>query len=344
LWSPLVDSDEKIVITAIKDMAQESFIAAALLRLGWKVVYRATSERTLSERISEYPGALVIASDDFGEVKNGDPGESIILRGRSHPRGLQAHLNPQSDFELEEILRTRKSLKSERCIPATSATVITIASLGGFTGATTLAISIADHLSRLGKSLLLVDGNRFFPKIASHFQRHNIREQISEIDLGFSLFEARDVEGVLSLARAADNFDFIVIDYGPANIARDGGLRSEDLLFSWLKSSRAKTLLIAREDNQTRRALDQYLAQYGPQHGASPLTLLLTPSKIISGREAHRLLVEARRIYGVDVDLFSRDGRAVEKMENHHSTIALTSPKSPLLRDIARYLERERYS
>ena len=336
--------EEKIAITAIRDMAQEGFIAATLTRIGWNVIYRATSLNALHQKLPDFPGALIFISDDFGEVASGYENQWISLRGRSHPISSRSQLDPHSDFELEELIRSREPQRSIQHIPATTSHVIAISSIGGRTGATSIAITMADQISREGKSVLLVEGNRIHPRISFHFQAHNIRQQISLTQYGFSILEATDGAGIHLLSKEANKYDFIVVDLGPANIAQEGGQRAEDLLSTWVKNSRAKFLLTARDGEKTSGDISHFIENQLRLSSSIDITLALIPSKVLNKREQRRLIEDRGEFHGVLVDVLSKDWRSLEKMESAHSTLALISPKSPLVGDIARYLERGRYS
>ena len=337
-------SDEKLVITAIRDMNQEGFIASSLARSGWKVIYRATSLTALREKLIEFPDALLLVSDDFGDINEVKVDRSIELRGRSHPLTAASSLNPQSDFELAEIIRTREARTSSQHLSATTAVVIAISSVGGRTGATTIAITIADQISRLGKSVLLVEGNRIHPTIAYHFQIHNIRGEIAQTQYGFSICEATDLQGLNVLAQEANKYDCIVVDMGPILPAFNGGQRVEELLKSWTEHSRARILISVRDDERSSSELTRYLEQEQSSPRSSQMTIFLAPSKIHSGRERKKLIEEGNRLFGCSVEIVSRDIRSIEKMEKSHSTLNVSAPQSPIAGDIARYLERERYS
>jgi len=337
-------SGEKHVITAIRDMSQEGFIAASLARSGWQVIYRATSLAALREKLIEFPKALLLVSDDFGDTHGMHIERSIQLRGRSHPLTASSSLDPQSDFELAELIRSRETHTSVSHISATTAGVISILSVGGRTGATTIAITMAEQISRLGKSVLLVEGNRIHPKIAYHFQIHNIRGEIAQTQYGFSICEATNLQGLNLLAQEANNYDFIVVDAGPSSLPINGGQRVEDLLKSWSEHSRARSIISARDDERSGNEVTKILERERSSPHSSQSTLFLTPAKILSGRERKKQIEDSGRKFGCSVEIISRDVRSVEKMENSHSTLNLSAPQSPVAGDIARYLERERYS
>lgn len=339
-----MDSDEKIVITAIRDMSQEGFIATSLKRSGWSVIYRATSNSGLSEKVLEYPAALLLISDDFGEIKGLHQGRVITIRGRSHRVEEPSPLDPHNEFELTEMIRTQESDRTSCHISATTAKVIAISSVGGHTGATTMAITLAEQISQLGSPVLLVEGNRIYPKIAQHFQVHNIRGGIISTEYGFSICEATDLQGLTTVAKQAEKFEHVVLDLGPHALARAGGQRLEDLLHSWALNSRAKEIIVARDETRYRAEISHILASEGSSGLQRKAALFLLPAKILGRRERKRFIEERGELFHNQVDILSRDQRSIERMESAHSTLNVSAPQSLINGDIARYLERERYS
>lgn len=337
-------SDEKVVITAIRDMGQEGFIATSLKRSGWSVIYRATSNSGLSEKLLEHPAALLLLSDDFGYINGFHQGRVITIRGRSHRVEEPSPLNPQSDFEVAEMIRTQEVDLTLRHISATTAQVIAISSVGGHAGATTSAITIAEQISQSGRNVLLVDGNRIYPKIASHFQLHNIRGGIISTEYGFSICEVTDLESLTTLSEQAGKFEHVILDLGPHSLARVGGQRVEDLLQSWALNSQAREIIVARDESRFRAEISRILENEGSSGLRQETSLFLLPAKILGRRERKRFIEERRELFNNQVDILSRDQRSIAKMESAHSTLYLSAPQSLINGDIARYLQRERYS
>jgi DNA-binding transcriptional MerR regulator len=339
-----MDSDVKLVVTAIRDMEQEGFIAASLRRSGWKVIYRATSVTGLREKLNENPTALLLSSDDFGDISEIHQGPVIQLRGRSHPLAASSPLNPQSDLELAEIIRAQASTIQSRHISATSAKVIAISSIGGRTGATIAAITIAEQIAQAGRKVLLVDGNRLHPKIAHHFQEHNIRGEIKETQYGFSISEVTDIQSLNLMASQANHFQSIILDMGSTSAARDGGQRVADLALTWAINSQASEIITARDDDFSLDQIKRYLAHERRALREGGTSIFLTPSKVLSRRERKEVIGGRSKLLATEVEILTRDLRSIEKMENSHSTLNFSSPSSPFIGDIARYLERGRYS
>lgn len=335
---------EKLVITAIRDMKQEGFIAASLKRSGWSVIYRATSPIALKEKLLEFPTALLLLSDDFGAIDGAHQGRVIHLRGRAHPLIATSTLDPQSDFELAEIIRSQDTDQKVKHISATTAKVFAVSALHGRTGATTIAITLAEQLAQLGQPVLLVDANRIYPRLAEHFQIHNIRGEVRETRYGFSILEATQVKDLDSLAHQADHFSQIVVDLGAIRLARSGGQRVEDLVREWCRNSGAVSIFTARHDPRSSEELRDQLQAEASSPSAIDKTTFLATSKMLSRRERGKLLKECNESYPTHVEILSRDLRSIEKMEMSHSTLNFSAPQSPIVADIARYLQGERYS
>ena len=320
-------------------MAQEGFIAASLRRSGWSVLYRATSIDALKRKLPEFPTALLIASDDFGDIGGLEPARYIQLRGRSHPINSSSNHNPQSEFELAELIRAQVSDESKPHIAATSAKVFAVSSISGYSGATPIAITVAEELSRSSNSVLLVEGNQMSPRIASHFQMHDIRGQVTSTHHGFSLCEVTDLQSLTWLAQESNSFDSLVIDLGAIPLAKQGGRRVGDQLKSWVSNSRARYLITARDDERSHREILRHLEE-SRLRDSCEVTVFLALSKILSRKERKKLMEERTNQYGTSVEIMSRDLRSIEKMEREHSTLKVSAPQSPITGDIARYLLR----
>ncbi len=326
---------ERLAVTAIRDMHQEGFIAATLTRLGWKVIYRAISPEGLNEFLANNQEALVVQSDDFAQNSMTGSSESILIRGRSLPCVDMATADPQSDFELEELLRNRKSERAEDqfFISATATPILSIFSVGRHVGASSISIGTADFFTQQGEKVLLVDGNTAHPTLARHFTAHNIRTAPQITSAGFSLLEVSELSGLIYLNTIADQYDRIVLDVGQLQLSVPAGRRVRDQLVSWASHSHARKLICTRTDIGSFEELEQ-LAPQGQQW-----TIALALSKVKSRRERKDLEAKVAEQFGVPVQSISRDSRAIENMEAQNTTLAIASPKSILLGEIARSLE-----
>lgn len=326
---------ERSAVTAIRDMHQEGFIAASLTRLGWKVIYRATSPEGLQGFLDDNPNTLVVQSDDFALTHLARPTEVVLIRGRTQTSADEATTDPRSDFELEELLRNHKSERSEAqfFISASTTPILSVYSVGRHLGATSIAISAADVLTQRGEKVLLVDGNPAHPTLAQHFSAHDIRTAPQLTSSGFSLFEVSELAGLIYLNSIAGQYDTIVIDSGQLQLIYPAGRRVKDQLHSWASHSHARQLICTRTDI---RSLDE-LGLIAPQSPHWSIALML--SRAISRRERKVLEAKISEQFGVPVKSISRDSHAIENMEAQNTTLTNAAPKSILLGEIARSIE-----
>jgi len=146
------------------------------------------------------------------------------------------------------------------------------------------------------------------------------------------------------MASQANHFQSIILDMGSTSAARDGGQRVEDLTLMWAINSHAREVITARDDDFSLDQIKRYLAHERRALKQGESSIFLTPSKVLSRRERKEVIGERSKLLATEVEILTRDLRSIEKMENSHSTLNLSSPSSPIVRDIARYLERGRYS
>ena len=333
-----MDSDLRICITAIRDVDQERGIASALFRLGWTVIYRATTSEGLVKAAQANPHALIIQSDDFRTIENEHEYDAVRVRGRSLPLEERAEVDPRSDSELDDLIRNRNSPDgiSLREISALQKRVKVLASCGRSIGTTTLAISVAESLSLTGAKVLLVDGNIENPTLSSHFEIHGIREEVKSTRFGFSLFEVSNIEGLRNLAEVAITFDEIVIDFGEFKASGNWahGKRAGDQLLSWLARSQSEFYLVTSAKSSTIKKMKQLLDTQPKlflQHAHSALVVL---KSAMTTKERRELISS----FSIPVSIFSSDIRSVEKMESEHATLGISAPRSTLRSEISRYL------
>lgn len=235
-------SNQLEVVTAIRDMHQEGFIAASLSRLGWKVSYRATDVTSLQEFLTENPDCITVASDDFRGVDTLRSQHLITLRGLAQPLVTGAIQSPVSDAELQHLMNsiTQNPDKKVATYPKIDSQVIVLASIGRNVGTTVIATNFAAELALSSRSVLLIDCHAEHPSISSSLSIHGIWERIVESEFGFSATEVADVERIEEVSNLASQYECVVIDLGELrlNSRTSVGNRLPDVLTTWsLKSS-----------------------------------------------------------------------------------------------------------
>ncbi len=346
LWSQLVDSQKPLVITAIRDTDQESFIASALTRIGRLVIYRATTAQALGDALMQYPRAILFISDDFAVLENFDQVEKIALKGRARPLGQAALHNPTTDLEIEELLNAidKSQLTPVRSLPLLPQTTFALFSIGRNVGTTATAISVADSISQGGRSTLLLDCNIDAPQLSHHFQIHNIRDEIARTSFGFDLYEISEISNLYGLTGKIEKYESVVIDMGQA-ISRPGeGRRVGDLLHRWVRGARCHQVICLRDDEKSLAELSFFISRERDYRPDQNFSLILIPRKLLAKRERIKLIERYSEQLGVSVEVLSRDSRSIERAQAQNSTLSITAPKSPLVGEIARYLKEGRYS
>ncbi|CAN2213189.1 BY-kinase domain containing protein [Candidatus Nanopelagicaceae bacterium] len=329
-----MDEGATSAITAIADARVESSIAASLHRLGWTVLYRATSLDGLLRAISAHPQALILSSSDF---------RGFNTEVSSRHIQLQAPVQPMSDISLLEIIRNREEPKvaNARTLRLSQAKLFFVASNGRTAGATTIALNLARELSLNTSSTLLLDCNPGNPYLSRYLGINGLNREISRTSLGFSAGEIVKRSSLLELAPLLDSYEQIVIDYGqlqdPARTV--SGRRVHEEIFSWAIHSQSQVLLVSRDNPRALEDLSQIISEFADVFAETRVELLLTLSKVLSGRERTRLISQLSTEMGLKPKLISRDHRSIAEMEAKGSTLADVAPKSLVLGEIRELME-----
>jgi hypothetical protein len=336
-----VADHELLAITAIKDMEQEGAIAAALIRSGWRVVYRATSPVHLDENLTRFSGAVLLLSDDFVAAEKVQFEGTLLLRGRSNPLGKVGVAAPRSDFELGELLRSRSVEKTgaKVLIPATESAVIAFLPTQGGVGATTLALNVAEQISIFGKKVLLVDANINSPSISEHCEIHDIRGQAKEFLPNLSLFEISTIDELVRLAAIAGEFDFILADLGATSELSMTGARVGDRIFQWIFHSQGRYILTTGSSRKNIDRAERSVMRAREIAPALKIDLAITLDSAMSRRERLKLEADISESSSCRVATFSRDPKGISAARGRASTLMRSAPRSALSREIAQYVK-----
>jgi MinD-like ATPase involved in chromosome partitioning or flagellar assembly len=262
-----------VIVTAISNSDQESFIAGTLFTQGWSVIHRAVDFDSLVEFATSSPDqastALLLYSPD---LNNFDPlfFESLTLNFR-HIIGFASDNTVRTtDDMLHEIPATATQLATfirgyvrspliKRLAPMVQnrkrARVIAVSSAGSCTGASTVSLNLAYELSLKEKKILLIDANLSEPNIAVLLdQRNLIDEELWRLSSPFlyikELTRERITEFENSIEKANSEFDFIVIDVGTIHdlSSQLSDRRADSLVITWAGDHADDLWIIARPD------------------------------------------------------------------------------------------------
>jgi cellulose biosynthesis protein BcsQ len=335
-----VGDKENLAITAIKDVVQEGAIAASLTRLGWKVIYRATSPEILLEKLPQFTGATLLLSDDFITDEKVLFENTILMRGGSHPLGRIGIAPPLSDFALDELLRNRATemTPEKLSIAATQSKVIALTSLQGGVGTTTLAFNFAEQVSLLGQKVLLVDADPAMPTIAELSGIHDIRTLARELTSNLSLFEISELKQLLHLSVIAAEYDLIVMDLGALGQPTSSGARVSDRTFQWVLHSRGEFILTTGSFRKSIDRAERAIKRFRDLAPAMKVTLAITLELAMSRRERMKIERETSERFSAQVATFSRDQRAIAMAREQESTLRLSAPRSALNREVTQFV------
>lgn len=336
-------SEQRSVITAIRDMDREGSIAAALSRLGWRVTYRATDLGSLSKYVSENPDFVIVASDDFRGIDKLGARNRIILRGLSQPLVAGAVESPTSDSELHHLMSSISQGTVEKFIsyPKIETAVYTVASLGRNVGATTIALNFAAELAAQGKSLLLIDCHTAHPSISSYLSLHGLREKIIETEFGFSATEAVGIEKISELTTLASNFDAVVIDLGELLVSERTtvGSRVNDVLTTWALKSSVRLHIVSDLRAPVNDELRRRLVSLSKVAEISYIDRVIQLSEITNKRDIHLHKKSSEEELGIPSFIYPYDRRTIQAIRRDQRPLAQIAAKSVLRGEIQKHLQ-----
>lgn len=234
---------EPFVITAIADADFEAMVSSALFGRGWNIVARPLNFETLEREIATHMRAnlLVIYSVDLPGLTHDRQAKLSQLKisnfgfadAAGSERGFD-EISPRPNSAEELLAYIRGNLRSPnlrapliRSKPAFKSQIIAIGGAGHVTGATTLAINLAQELALLKKNTLLMDANFAAPAISTLLDLRKLADEDKWRDLStnFSVSEINQssiADFPVRAELAATYFDFIVLDLGSiTNLASD---------------------------------------------------------------------------------------------------------------------------
>ena len=322
-------------ITAIRNIRQESFVAANLDLIGWTLIFRATDKEGLLVAARSHPTALIIAGDDFSIDGIAFPNPVIEIKSKEVLEGNQ----------LQDLLRRVNESDTPKplSIPLCSSEVTVVSTVNSGLGGTTCAIEIAYEKSRLGKSTLLFDFNPSNPTLSRHFDIQRINRKVVPSSLGFSLAEVSELSHILAITQEANAFDEVVIDLGriPSSEHLVSGVRIHEVLARWSLQSASRFLLISGSDDGSLQNLARVTSQLERTSSfIKPIAILLS-HHTVTGRERRETLESAAALYNGDVRFLPWDPRLVERAAKERVPIAQIAPKSPYVQEIASICKRE---
>jgi cellulose biosynthesis protein BcsQ len=289
-----------VIVTAISNPEQESFIAGTLFTQGWNVIHRAVDFQSLADFVAnhseEATSALLLYSPDLNDF-NAHLFENISLcfrqiigfatRNTQRSEDDDLHDIPESAAHLATFIRgyVRSPLirKLSPLIHSNKrARVIAISSAGSCTGSTTIAINLAYELSLKGKKILLIDANLAEPNIAILLDQRNLKEEdfwrISSSHLYLKELTRERISEFDSVVEKAHlEFDFIIIDVGTIHdlSSQLSDRRADSLVITWAGDNSDDFWIITRPDEVGQMRFKRVVAILNRTSIISSITLTL---------------------------------------------------------------------
>lgn len=262
-----------IIVTAISNSEQESFVAGTLFTQGWSVIHRAVDFESLREFALSNPeqasSALLLYSPDLNDFDSANF-ETLILNFRQVIGFATSNAQRSIDDGLHEIPTTATQLATfirgyvrspliRKLTPLvhsqTRARMIAISSAGSCTGASTVAINLAYELSLKEKKVLLIDANLSEANIAIYLDQRNLVDE-DLWRLSSPLFYIKELsrdridEFSSLIEKAHVEFDFIIIDIGVIHdlSSQLSDRRADSLIVTWAGDHADELWIIARPD------------------------------------------------------------------------------------------------
>ena len=351
-----------VIITAISNSEQESFIAGSLFTQGWSVIHRAVDFESLVEFTADNPEqastALLLYSPDL----NGFDSlvfESLTLSFRQIIGFATINTIRDSDDGLHEIPGTATQLASfirgyvrsplirKHTTPdqvRKGARVIAISSAGSCTGTSTLALNLAYELSLKSKRVLLIDANLTEPNIAIYLDQRNLVDEqlgrLSSPDLYIKeLTRDRMVEFDAFIDKAHSEFDFIIIDVGTIQdlSSQLSDRRADSMVITWASDNADDFWIIARADHIGQIRFKRVTSILNRTSITSSITLVLnmrSPGR--KGQEEEKAFLatasthQARTLY-----VLPADTRNTSMSTESRATLAEVNERGVLRRALA---------
>lgn len=345
------------VITAIADADFEAMVSSALYESGWSVIARPLDFHNLEICLNQESASsiLVIYSVDmpgfsdaqlkklsrgnisflgFADAAGSPRGCSEISTRPSNAEELLAYIrgNIRSPLLRAPLLQRKVNLKAK---------IIAIGSAGHSTGATTLALNLAQEMALLGKKSLLIDANFPSSAIATLLDLRNISEEDKWRDLSdnFSVAEITQkniANFSIRAMEAAAYFDYIVLDLGSLqNIASDlSDRRWTSHVKIWASHFANELFISSGADLLQNARLGKLCTELSEIKLPAHISIFIKPSESSTKKEISRPM-NFQPLTPKQVLYLPFDSRLCEAARKERTTLSEINEKAPLRKAIA---------
>jgi hypothetical protein len=345
------------VITAIADAEFEGMVSSALFESGWSVIARPLDFATLEKNLNEVTNrnVLVIYSVDlpgltdaklrklaplnhslfgFADASGSVRGHGEISQRPINSEELLAYIrgNIRSPLLRIPLLQSREKFKAK---------IIGIGSAGHYTGATTLALNLAQELALLEKKTLLIDANFQACAIATLLDLRKIADEDRWRDFSENLSVAEITQSTIvdfpnRASEAAAYFDFIIVDLGSLqNISNDlSDRRWASQVKIWVSRFAHSIFISSGSDVLQVKRLRELCDDLAGVKLPAEISLFITPTDQMSKREKIQL-VDFQPYFARDVRYLPMDTKLCAAARKERTTLSEINAKAPLRKAFA---------
>jgi Flp pilus assembly CpaE family ATPase len=345
------------VITAIADAEFEGMVSSALYESGWSVIARPLDFATLAKNLNEATtkNVLVIYSVDlpgltkvqlqklssvdtslfgFADAAGSARGFNEISARPTSPEELLAYIrgNIRSPLLRVPMLQSKQKFKAK---------IIGIGSAGHYTGATTMAVNIAQELVLLDKKTLLIDANFQASAIATVLDLRKIADEDRWRDLSDNFSVAEITQNNIAdfparAMEAASYFDFVVIDLGSLqNISNDlSDRRWSSQVKIWVSRFAHSILITSGSDVLQSKRLRNLCDELAEIKLSAQISIFIFPTGSISKRERFQI-VDFQPFIPKEVGYLPMDSKLCAAARKEHTSLSEVNAKAPLRKAFA---------
>ena len=345
------------VITAIADAEFEGMVSSALFESGWSVIARPLDFATLEKNLIQATNRnlLVIYSVDlpgltdaklkklaplnfsffgFADASGSARGHGEISQRPTNSEELLAYIrgNIRSPLLRVPLLQSKEKFKAK---------IIGIGSAGHYTGATTLALNLAQELALLEKKTLLIDANFQASAIATLLDLRKIADEDRWRDLSenFSVAEitqSKIADFPIRATEAAAYFDFVIVDLGSLqNISNDlSDRRWSSQVKIWVSRFAHSIFISSGSDLLQVKRLRELCDDLADVKLPAEISLFITPTDLVSKREGIQL-ADFQPFFAREVRYLPVDSKLCAAARKERTTLSEVNAKAPLRKAIA---------
>jgi len=270
----------------------------------------------------------------FADVAGSARGFNEISARPLSPEELLAYIrgNIRSPSLRVPMLQSKQKFKAK---------IIGIGSAGHYTGATTMAVNIAQELVLLDKKTLLIDANFQASAIATVLDLRKIADEDRWRDLSDNFSVAEITQNNIAdfparAMEAASYFDFVIIDLGSLqNISNDlSDRRWSSQVKIWVSRFAHSILITSGSDVLQSKRLRNLCDELAEIKLPAQISIFIVPTESFSKRERFQI-VDFQPFIPKEVGYLPMDSKLCAAARKERTSLSEVNAKAPLRKAFA---------